>query len=360
MLSEQNVEQSTPDVQPSPDPHVQANLDAEAAIRAIEADWAAKGLGDDAVESVGADAPAEGAGDGEATEAVAAPTDGEAVPPPEAAAEDRSIARLVEREVAVRQREDAVKASEERYAALEKEFESLREQYAAVTASYQGDFHEQLKVRPGDTLRAAGHDPDHVVRLYLAEKMVAEGKPVPPELSRAIKDAEYEHRISAQEKQLQEYQRQQAAAQWVHGIELGARTYLSQEISKHAPTLAAVAKANPDYAFKALMDEIAADVQSRKGKDLSATVLTYEEASKRAEVKLAAHKKLFADPPAAGTTAPTTPAPKATVKSSSPTAPKPLVAQKTLSQKELEDQAIAAGIAEHRRIEMAKKANRTA
>jgi hypothetical protein len=322
----------------APDPHQQANIDAEAAIKAIEAEWSPD------------DAPVE--------EAAAAPAE---APPPAAeppaeeppAPEDRSLSRLVEREVEIRRREDAVKASEERVTALQQELESLRE----AAKSYSGDFHEQLRLRPGEALKAAGHDPDHVVRLYLAEKLTSEGKPVPPELRTAIKEAEYEYKLRTQEHRLTEYQRQQEAAQWAYGIEMGARTYLTQEFSKHAPTLASVAKANPDYALRTLMDEIAADVHSRKGKDLSATVLTYEEAAKRAEQKLAAHRKLFVqDPPSAGTTAPpgaqaTTPASKATVKSSSPTAPKPLVAEKSLTQKELEEQAIAAGIAEFRRSE---------
>lgn len=359
MQTEQNAEvtQNDPDSSamvegaenPTLEPWEQANVDAQAAIDAIAADFNA----DDGEDTEAAGTPSEAADQVDA----AAP---EQPASEESAKDDRSVARIVEREVAIRRREDEIAAKEQHLKSLETELSALREK----AASYQGDFHDNLRLKVGDTLRAAGHDPEHVVRLYLAEKMVADGKPVPPELQRLLDKADYDHRYRELNHRQSNFERQQEAARWVAGIELGARTYLNQGISKDAPTFAAVAKANPDWAYQAIMDEIVADVRSRGGKDLSTTVLTYDDAAKRAEAKLAAHKKLLglSDPPHASTAAPngaapTTPVRQAVAKGSSPTAPKPLVAKKQLSQKELEEQAIADAVSEFKRVEAAKKSS---
>ncbi len=331
-------------------PHEAAFQEQLSAIESIAKDWQPDPEGEDSTAP--ADAPVATEVAPEVAAETAAPAEAPVEEPPP---EDRSIARLVEREVAIRTREEAIGTKEKQLQSLEAELTDLREK----SKSYQGDFQERLRLRPSDALRAAGHDPEHVVRLILAEKMVAEGKPVDPQLQRLLDKADYDHKYQELNRRQAEFQRQQEAAQFVAGIELGARTYINEGISKNAPTVAAVAKANPDAVFRAIMDEIAQDASSRAGKDISATVLTFEEAAIRAEKRFSALKSLFISDPPAASTAPTgapttklsTPVEK---KSSSPTAPKPLVAKRTPTADELLEEGIRAGVMEHRRLESAK------
>ena len=344
-------------------PHEVANAEQLSAIEAIAKDWVpepdpyaepAEGAPQEAAAAPAEDAPPPAA---EAAPAAEEPAE---APPPAPGADDRSLARLVEREVALRGREEALSAKEKHLAGLEAELGELREK----SQSYTGDFQQSLRLRPTEALRAAGHDPEHLVRLILAEKMVAEGKPVDPQLQRLLDRADYDYKYQELNRRQEEFQRQQAAQQFVAGIELGARTYISGEISKNAPTVAAVAKNNPDAVYRAIMDEIAQDAASRAGKDISATVLTYEEAALRVEKRFSYLKSLFvapsegASPPAAST-----PAPAGTTKQSTPvekkgssaTAPRPLVAKKHPTSDELMEEGIRAGVLEHRRLESAKR-----
>jgi len=312
--------------------------------------------GDD--ESTPAAAVEEGAAD---TTLEAAPSpDKETKPDP---AEERGLQRLVEREVEIRRKEDSLATREAAVSKLESRIQELE----TKASSYQSDFHEHLRMKPTEALQAAGHDPDQVVRVYLAEKLTREGKPVPAELKTAIEKAEQTYEIAKLRREQQDFQRHQAAAHFVAGIEAGARTYITQGVSKDAPTVAEVAARQPERVYREIMDEIARDAQGKAGKEPNAPVLTYDEAAKRVEARWTEFRSLFSvsAPPAASTgeSSPTaTKTPSKTVApqgaSTPPAKPiKPLSSKKPATQAELEKSAIDAGIAEFKRSEAARKAS---
>ncbi len=272
-----------------------------------------------------------------------------AKPPEKEDPADRGTARLVEREVALRLQEEKLSARESAIAAQEARIAELE----SKAAGYEGDFHSHLRQRPTEALTAAGHDPEQIVRLYLAEKFSREGKPIPPKLQQEIERSEALQERAALRREMAQFQQQQASQAFVAGIEAGARTYITQGISKDAPTVAEVAVRQPDRVYREIMDEIARDAQSRSGKDANATVITYEEAAKRVEARWSEFRSLLSPPDASTKTATTTPAPSVATKGASSTAlkapAKPLSARKPVTQAELEAMSKAQGVAEFKR-----------
>lgn len=271
----------------------------------------------------------------------------EATPEPAA---DETVEKIVAREVELRQREEAVKARETemntRVAAAEARVKELEAQVASIPT----DFVESLGSSPTETLRAAGYDPQHIVRLMLAEDLARQGKPIPMELEIQIVKAQQQMTARKHEQTLRQYQEQQAAAAFVAQVERGATEYLKnvEGISKYAPTVAEVAKANPTRVYDEIMDVIASDAAAKAGKDPSAKVLSYEEAAKRVEARWAELRKFFG-PPAASTNPP---AKASTTVAPPPAKPpaKPLTRPATpKSYDELLEEAIAAGVSEYRR-----------
>lgn len=278
--------------------------------------------------------------------------------PAEKDPEERGLARLVEREVTLRATEEKLSLREKEIASKEARLSELEEK----SASYEGDFHDQLRLKPTEALKAAGHDPDHVVRLYLAEKFQREGKPVPDKLQREIERAETQHEIRTLRQQTENYQRQQASQQFVAGIEAGARTFIEQGISKDAPTVALVAAKQPARVYREIMDEISRDAQARSGKDTNAPILTYADAAKRVEARWAEFRGLFDASPAPDASIPPTKTPAPTVTKQGASSPalkppaRPLAARKPATQAELEQHGIDEAIAEFKRSEAAKSA----
>lgn len=300
-------------------------------------------------------APQEAAPTEEAPPAEEAPVAEETPPPPAPEADDPGVAKglekLVAREVELRQREDALKARESEIATLRAQLEETEKRFAAIPH----DLIAQLDTSPMAALTAAGKDPDQVVRLYLAEKMAKEGKPVPAELQNAIEKANVAAEIRALRAEQQRYQQQMAAQAFVAQVESGAQLYVTRGEFKNAPTVATVAKANPGRIYSEIMDEISRDATS-PGKDPKAPVLSYEEAAARVEKRWAEMKALLggpvpgastpAVPPPASKTAPTTKGTSATTVSPKPLT-RPAPAQKSEAQiladimKELETEARA-------------------
>lgn len=333
----------------------QFDLDAQAAIDAIAAEFVPDAEGGEG------EAPQVDAADESAPPSPSETPAGETEANKESE-DERGFERLVAREVAVREKEQAIAARESRFQELEAAA-AKASQYEARIAELESAY-QQIGTNPTAALRAGGHDPDQVVRLYLAEKMAAEGKPIPEKLQAAIERAQDQAERRAFREEQQNFQRQQAAAAFVAQVENGANQYVRGEISKDAPTLAIVAKADPARAYREIMDEISRDAAARAGKDPNASVLPYEEAAKRVETRWSELRRLFGteSAPAAstgGTTPPAAakPAPKAAPKqgASKPT-PKPLTTGKALSYDELMLEAVKAGEAEYARAEQARLA----
>jgi hypothetical protein len=314
--------------------------------------------------------PADTADDGEATEGSSgedgADPEGDDTADAEStaeepAAEERGIERLVAREVEVRAKEEALKAREARLSEVEAENATLRQQLSALPQDFIGD----LGYQPYEAIQAAGHDPDHVIRLMLAKKFEKDGKPVPAELRNALDKANSSLETRRLRDEIREFKQQQAVAAFVAQVEAGARDYVSKGLSKDVPLVAKAAKANPDRVHREILDEIARDAQGRAGKDPNAALLTYEAAAARVEKRWAEMTSLFGESPAASTTAPETkstqgaqkPQTPSTTKTKAAVAPtKPLMKSPPKTQEELEKQAIDEAMQEYRRLESAKKA----
>lgn len=279
----------------------------------------------------------------------------EEAPSEEAPEADRGIERLVAREVELRQKEESFRAREAKVAELEKENVELK----AKVDAFPSDFIEEMRFRPMEALEAAGHDPDHVVRLVLAAKMAKEGKQVPKELRDAIKEAEYDYKFRQQERELQQMKQQRAALEFATKVETDARQYVTKGISKDAPTVAQVAKANPDRVFSEILDEIGRDAQAR-AREPGAQLISFDEAARRVEKRWSDMRSLLVSPEnKASTTVAETKSTKPSGASKPTTPPnKPLTKPVPKSEKDLLDAAIAEAIAEAKRMDQVKRTGR--
>lgn len=285
--------------------------------------------------------------------------------PGEGEADDRSVARLVQREVELRAREEKVKGAEERATHLETENAQLKQQLEDVSARIPEDFFDKLRANAWDTLEQNGVDPEHIVKVVLAQKLMKQNKDVPKELREAIRDAEVDYKFKSLEREKTQMRQQQAAQEFYSKVEREARQYinamseLKTEFSKDAPTVAKVAKANPERVFAEIMDEIGRDANAKK-RVPNATLISYAEASRRVEKRWADDAKLFgsaAAPSEASTTAAETKE-RAQQTGASTTVKKPvkpLTAPKAKTWAELEQEGLDAGLAEYKRAELARK-----
>jgi hypothetical protein len=199
---------------------------------------------------------------------------------------DRGLERLIAREMELRERENALsreKAEVEAYRARFKELEAR---------ALPEDYINQIKLSPSEGLRRLGLDPDEIVRNALAEKL---GDKAPPEMRELLEKTRLRREMEALKAQVQEGERRQAAQTYFNQVANGARDFLgkSEEISKDAPTVAHVAKNNPDRAYQEIMEEIVRDAQVRATREPNGDVMSYAEAAKRVEARWSAMKSLL-------------------------------------------------------------------
>lgn len=328
-------------------------------IAEVESEWQDEDLealpdgnGDEVLEQPESDEEAAGGSEEESAE-------------PAGEDDDRSIQRLVAREVELRQKEDALKVREEKLASVEQENQQLRQAVEELSGRVPQDFMEELRGSPRKTLEAAGYDPDHIVRVILAEKLIAQGKEVPKELRDQIREAEYDYKFKKQEKTLQQIEQQRRAAEFVAKTESEARQYvkamgeLKPEFSKDAPTVAKVAKANPERVYAEIMDEIGRDANARR-REPNAQLISFAEAARRVEKRWGEFRTLLgAETPKdeASTNADKTLARGQQTGASTQTKKpgKPLTPAKPKTQEELEKEGLAEALAEYKRVEMAKR-----
>lgn len=325
------------------------------------------------------DAPADETAevDPEAAQDVEAPAEeGEPAEDDETDAEkDRSAERLVAREVELRLREDKLKANEERYSKLETENQQLRQQFEELDARIPHDFVEGVRTDPWAAFESQGIDPEHVVKVVLAQKLKREGKPVPEKLAEEIEKAEFKFTQRQLAKRQQDFEQKLAAQRFVEKTEADARQYiramseLKPEFSKHAPTVAKVAKANPDKVFAEIMDEISRDASARR-REPGAQLISFAEAARRIENRWSEFRNLVGSPQEASTpgaqgdrTADDTQerAQQTGASAKLPGQPvkkgvKPLIpAPKAKTQEELEQEGLDAGLAEYKRLTLANR-----
>lgn len=288
-------------------------------------------------------------GDAPATGGEKAP-DVKAAPEGTKAPEDRGLERLVEREVALRTREQELVSREARIAELESRLKASEER--GLPPELQGQFETDAEA----ALIALKQDPEMVVRQIIAKRMAEKnGGQMDPALRQTMEQAKITKKLRDLEAQLVERDRAAAARDFVARVEAAGREYVNKGIGEHAPTVATVAKANPERVYREIMQEISVDARE-KAQGSGGDILTYDEAARRVEARWSEFKTIFAPgaPPAsppASTTTSTTPAPevKPPTPASTKTPDRPIAPW--LRNAATEDEGIRAGLAEFKRVE---------
>lgn len=199
---------------------------------------------------------------------------------------DRGLERLVAREVELREREARLSGAEAEMAALKTRLRELEPR--AITQEQL----DNIRLSPAEGLRALGLDPDEVIRQALVQKL---GDKADPQLKEMLERTRLQKEMMALKAQVQEAERRQAAQAYYASVANGAQGYLSkvEELSKHAPTVAHVAKTAPERAYLEIMDEITRDAATRARQEPNGDIISYEEAAKRVEARWSGLKKML-------------------------------------------------------------------
>lgn len=278
------------------------------------------------------------------------------VPNPEDPAE-RGLERLVAREVDLREREAKLTTAQE-------EIKALRNRLAELEPrAISPDLLDKIKLSPSDGLRAIGLDPDEVVRTALMEKLG--DKANTPEMRDMMERVKTRKEIEALKAQVAQAEYQRAAAEYFNKVNTGAKEYVTNVdgYSKHAPTLAHVAKSNPDRVHAEIMEEITRDAAFRAQTEPNGDVLTYQEAAQRVEKRWSAMRALLGMESVTQASTPATPVePKTTVSAAQtpktpPTTIKPpdRPLAPWLQKDKSEEEALVEAINEWKRVESARR-----
>lgn len=274
----------------------------------------------------------------------------------ENAAVSRGLERLVAREVELRAREDRLKGAESEVEALRARVRELE------PLALSPDLLAQIKLSPTSGLRTLGLDPDEVIRTALMEKI---GDKATPEMRDMLERNSTKRELAQLRAQIQEAERARAAQAYFDRIAAGAQDHVRNldGLSKHAPTVAHVAKSDPGRVFSEIMEEIQRDAQVRAKTEPHADVISYEEASKRVEARWGALKAMLGagvvvDPSNASTPANKTVEAAVQKPNSPPNTVKPPERPLApwLQGSKSEEDGLRAAIDEWRRAESARKA----
>lgn len=271
------------------------------------------------------------------------------------------LERVVAREVAIAAREKALEEKERAYGHLEARLKELEKR------AMPDDLALELEQRPLETLERLGINPDQVVRRAIAARL---GDKAPDELKREIhetqRDYEYRKELKALRDRLEAKERESALQEFYNKVSNGAREYVKTGtgLSEKSPTVAMVAKSNPDRVYDEIMQEISWDAREKAQRDPNLPLLTYDEAVLRVEKRWADVRKALIpeNTPAASTNPPTKPELGAEKKTPATVmTPKPSIGTVTppdrplapwLQPKDaLEEEGLKAALAEFRRAE---------
>lgn len=259
--------------------------------------------------------------------------------------EDRGLERLVEREVALRTRESSLEARERALADVEARIKTLE------ARALPEDIKNRWEYAPEEAMRAMGLDPDMVVRQVIASRL---GDKAPPEIQNTLESARIKKEMSELRNQLLEHQRMIAAQQFVAQVQAGARNYINSGIGQDVPTVASVAKTNPDRVYREIMEEISKDARERAHAEPNGDALPFAEAAKRVEARWAEFKALVVPagtpPQQTNTTgAATVQKPNNTTTPPSTIKPPDKPIAPWLQKTDIEDEGIRAGLAAFRK-----------
>lgn len=195
----------------------------------------------------------------------------------------RGVERLVARELAAKERETAA----ERKIAELKQLEASLAKYKDLKPTK--DLAEMMDLDPYGALKSLGKDPDTVIKLALAQQL---GDNAPASLKEFAKEASTKREIAQLKAQLAAEAQSRAAQEYFNTIHSGARQYVTS-VGDSTPTLALVAKADPDYARDEIMEEIVSEAKRQAATDPNGEPISYEEAAKRVEKRFARLAKLI-------------------------------------------------------------------
>lgn len=264
--------------------------------------------------------------------------------------EDPKLARGIQRVV---QRELAAKAEREAADKAIAEMKALK----AEMAQY-GDFKnfrniaEMMDLDPVGAMKAMGKDPDTMIKLALAQQM---GDAAPDKLKEFAREANTKREIAQLKAQLAAQAQAQRSQEYFNTINAGAREYVTS-VGDSTPTLALVAKADPDYARDEIMEEIVAEARRQAAQDPNGEPLAYSEAAKRVETRFARLAKLMNVQNSMNPATKNAAKPKAVPPQAKPAA-KPLAPWQKRSSS-LEEDGIREALREYDRVEAERKARR--
>ncbi len=200
---------------------------------------------------------------------------------------ERGLERLVSREMELREREA-------RLSGTEKEMEAMRTRLRELESrQISEDLLTQIKLSPSQGLRTLGLDPDEIVRQALVEKLGDRADV--PEVKEMMERNRLRREMEALKAQVREQEMARAAQEYFGRIASGANEFVRNPsgLEKHAPTVATVAKSNPERVYEEIMEEITRDAQVRASREPNGEPIPYEEAAKRVEKRWSVLKQLL-------------------------------------------------------------------
>lgn len=269
----------------------------------------------------------------------------------------RGVQRLVARELAAKQREDEADRKIAELKALQAEVSKYKDLRSAAELA------DMMDVDPLGAFKALGKNPEDMIKLALAQQL---GDEAPDKLKDFAREANTRREIAQLKAQLAAQNQARAAQEYFNTIQSGAREYAlgldkevkpGKKVGDGIPTLSLVAKADPDYARDEIMEEIVAEARRKAAEDPNGEPISYEEAAKRVEARLAKLAKLLQVQN--GTTTPTKngkPATKVIPPTTKP-ATKP-IAPWMRNPDSIEEQGLQEALRVYERVEAERKARR--
>lgn len=199
----------------------------------------------------------------------------------------RTFERVVQRELAAKEAETKAASRIAELDAKVKEYQSL----AGLKSTK--DLMEMATNDPVGAMKALGQDPIAMTKLALAQQL---GDKAPQDLKDFAREFSRDREVKELRAQIARQEQSRVQQEYFNTVVNGAREYVSKSVGDSTPTLAAVAKANPDRAHKEIMEEILRDAGTRGPQDPNGEPMTYQEAAKRVEERFVEWKGLFSVP----------------------------------------------------------------
>lgn len=261
----------------------------------------------------------------------------------------RALERTVQRELKAKEAETRAETRLAELKVKEAEFTSLRGLKSTK------ELMEMASIDALGAIKALGQDPDTFIRIALAQALPPDR--VPAELREFTKDVATKREIAALRRQIDEQNQARTYQEFLNSVQSGARKYV-ESVGDSTPTLAVVAKADPERVYREIMEEISRDAGARASQDPNGEPLPYAEAAKRVEERFAQYRALLLGPN--GTSTATSQSTKKPAASALPPQSKPPAKPlRPWEQKnDLEDKGLQEALREFHRMESAAKLKR--